>query len=197
MLNLNETIVSADEALKKLMDGNKRFANFERRAPILNPEERKALIDRQCPCAVVITCSDSRVCPEIIFDCGLGEIFVVRVASGALGNNLLGSIEYAVLALGVELVVMMGHDNCGVVKAIINEKTALSENIDKLCGHVSRHLTKEQKANLGTCEAAKHIVREDVKLLSEIPELKVKIAEKKLKIVGAHYNFYTNEVELL
>lgn len=197
MLNTEQYKLNAEQALKKLMDGNKRFVNFERQTPILSAEERKKLIHKQSPYAIVITCSDSRVSPEIICDCGLGEIFVIRVAAGALSENMLGSIEYAVLALGVELILMLGHDNCGVMEAILHDQADMSEDIKKLCAHVSRHFTEEQKSTLSSSEGVRYVTEQDVKLLESIPVLKEKIKQGKLQVVGAHYNFHTNEIELL
>lgn len=186
-----------DEALKKLLDGNKRFVNGEKPQARTCHKHRKNIIDKQEPFAVVITCSDSRVCPEIIMDCGLGDIFVVRVAAGALNPDLLGTIEYAILALNVKLILMLGHDNCGVMECILRDKADLSEDIKKLCNHVSRNFSEEDKKNLSASEGVKVATLEDVKILKKIPVLKKKIKENELKILPAHYNFYTNEIELL
>lgn len=190
-------MLKPDEALKKLLEGNRRFVNSEIPQARTCPTHRKNIIDRQEPFAVVITCSDSRVCPEIIMDCGLGDIFVVRVAAGALNPDLLGTIEYAILALNVKLILMLGHDNCGVMECILRDKADLSYDVKKLCDHVSRNFSKEDKKALSASEGAKVATLEDVKLLKKIPVLKQKIKEKELKVIPAHYNFYTNEIELL
>jgi carbonic anhydrase len=190
-------MLKPDEALKKLLEGNRRFVNGEMPQARTCPTHRKNIIDKQEPFAVVITCSDSRVCPEIIMDCGLGDIFVVRVAAGALNPDLLGTIEYAILALNVKLILMLGHDNCGVMECILRDKADLSDDVKKLCDHVSRNFSKEDKKALSASEGAKVATLEDVKLLKKIPVLKQKIKEKELKVIPAHYNFYTNEIELL
>lgn len=190
-------MLNSKQAMQKLMDGNKRFVNFEMQPKSFDTDLRKDLINRQTPYAVVITCSDSRVCPEIIFDCGLGEIFVIRVAAGALNPDLLGSIEYAVLALNVQLIVMLGHDNCGVMECILRDKADLSEDIKKLCDHVSRNFNEEDKKTLTASEGVKIATLHDVALLREIPALKNKMSKNELEIVPAHYNFYNNEVEIL
>lgn len=190
-------MLKPDESLKKLIDGNKRFINGETSQARTCPEHRKNIIDKQEPFAVVITCSDSRVCPEIIMDCGLGDIFVVRVAAGALNPDLLGTIEYAILALNVKLILMLGHDNCGVMECILRDKADLSSDIKKLCDHVSRNFSEQEKQSLSASEGVKIATLEDVKLLKNIPVLKEKIKENELKILPAHYNFYTNEIELL
>lgn len=190
-------MLNSKEALNRLMEGNKRFVNFEVLPKCQDVSRRKELINKQEPHAVVITCSDSRVCPEIIFDCGLGEIFVIRVAAGALNSDLLGSIEYAILALNVKLIVMLGHDNCGVMEAILHDKADLSEDVKKLCDHVSRNFTEEDKLTLSASDGVKVATLNDVKLLKEIPVLAQKMSKGELEIVPAHYNFYTNEVEIL
>lgn len=190
-------MLNSKQAMQRLMDGNKRFVNFDMLPKSSDAGLRKDLINRQTPYAVVITCSDSRVCPEIIFDCGLGEIFVIRVAAGALNPDLLGSIEYAVLALNVQLIVMLGHDNCGVMECILRDKADLSEDIKKLCDHVSRNFTEEEKKTLTASEGVKIATLEDVKILRDIPVLKQKMAKNELEIIPAHYNFYTNEVEII
>ena len=190
-------MLNSKDSLKVLMDGNKRFVNFEMNPKSLDPEYRKSIINKQNPYAVVITCSDSRVSPELIFDCGLGEIFVIRVAAGALNSDLLGSIEYAILALNVQLIVMLGHDNCGVMEAILHDKADLSEDVQRLCDHVSRNFTEEDKKCLSASEGVKVATLNDVKLLKEIPVLQDKMARNELEIIPAHYNFYTNEVEIL
>lgn len=190
-------MLNSKEAMQRLMDGNKRFVNFEMLPKSTDAAQRKNLINRQTPYAVVITCSDSRVCPEIIFDCELGEIFVIRVAAGALNPDLLGSIEYAVLALNVQLIVMLGHDNCGVMECILRDKADLSDDIKKLCDHVSRNFTDEEKNTLTASEGVKIATLEDVKLLRDIPVLNKKMTDGELEIIPAHYNFYTNEVEIL
>jgi len=190
-------MLNSKDALKRLMNGNKRFINSEVEKKSVDTEFLKGLINKQEPYAVVITCSDSRVCPEIIFDCGLGEIFVIRVAAGALNHDLLGSIEYAVLALNAQLILMLGHDNCGVMECILRDKADLSEDIQRLCDHVSRNFTDEDKKHLSASDGVKIATLNDVELLKNIPVLRQKMEKNELEIIPAHYNFYTNEVEIL
>ena len=111
--------VSPDEASRRLVFGNRRFVNGETQHPHQTAEDRLALAKGQKPFAVVVACSDSRVCPEIVFDQGLGDLFVVRVAGNTVGNLELGSIEYAVEHLGAKLVIIVGHEKCGAVGAAI------------------------------------------------------------------------------
>lgn len=111
--------VSAEEAFKKLANGNKRYLTGKLRLDGHGHKERKKLVEGQSPYAIVLSCSDSRVPPELVFDQGLGEIFVIRSAGQALDSSTIASIEYAVSHLGSNLIVVMGHESCGAVKAAL------------------------------------------------------------------------------
>ena len=113
-------VVSADQAVKLLAAGNDRFTQGKTAAAALGPERRLELAGGQHPFAVVVTCSDSRVPPELIFNQGLGDIFVIRVAGNVLSAIELGSVEYAVEHLNTKLVVVLGHEKCGAVKATVD-----------------------------------------------------------------------------
>ena len=127
-------------ALARLEAGNKRFLK-SKELKRCNKKRRQDYIVGQDPWAIILTCADSRLSPELIFDVGLGELFVARVA-GNVGNDCsIASIEYAVVpkssgGLGVKLVVVLGHENCGAVKAALNQK-ALSYNLNILLGHLA------------------------------------------------------------
>ena len=115
--NLGENIIqSAKVELEKLLKGNRNFVNGTPTMKNMSPETLKKYAFHQEPYACVLTCSDSRVVPEIIFDCGIGEIFVVRVAGMTTGPNVVESVEYAVKKLHVPLLILLGHDDCGVMK---------------------------------------------------------------------------------
>ena len=109
--------VSASQSLSWLKNGNTRYTHHKLRADGQSKEDVTRLSTGQRPHAIVLSCSDSRVPPEILFDQKLGEIFVVRTAGEALGDNAIGSIEYAIEHLGSKLIVVMGHTSCGAVKA--------------------------------------------------------------------------------
>ncbi|MGC7096292.1 carbonic anhydrase [Amycolatopsis lurida] len=112
-----ENALTPDEALARLLDGNLRFVRGEREHPHQDADYRAAIAPAQHPFAVLFGCSDSRLAAEIIFDRGLGDLFVVRTAGHVLGSEVLGSIEYAVEVLGAPLVAVLGHDSCGAVAA--------------------------------------------------------------------------------
>ena len=132
------TLISADDALHALLDGNARFVRGQPSSPRRSPEEFRVLAEAQYPEAVIVTCADSRVAPEILFDVGVGDIFVVRVAGNVVngaGVTVKGSIEYAVAELNVPLIMVLGHTGCGAVKAAmkhIDAKDSLPGAIDGL-----------------------------------------------------------------
>lgn len=109
----------ARQALQKLIAGNARFTKGKAIHPNQSLRRVEAVAGQQTPYAVVLTCADSRVSPELLFDAGIGDLFVLRVAGNIVDETLLGSVEYAVEHLGTPLVVVLGHENCGAVKAAI------------------------------------------------------------------------------
>ena len=110
---------ASDEALKRLISGNKRFTTATMSHPDQTVERRTDLAQSQSPFAIIVSCSDSRVGPEIIFDQGIGDLFVIRTAGEVVTDVALGSIEYAVAHLGVPLIMVLGHERCGAVKATV------------------------------------------------------------------------------
>jgi len=190
--------ISAEEALRLLMEGNSRYVSGNITQNGQNMVQRRIeLISGQDPYAVVLGCSDSRIPPEIIFDQGLGDIFVVRTAGQVLDNASLGSIEYAVEHLQVPLVVVLGHDGCGAVNATLEGGEApchmkcLVESIQpavdeaRITGNESELLDNSIDNNI------KNIERE-LKNASSILSERVKNGE--LAIVAARYNMETGVV---
>ncbi len=146
--------VSPDEALKSLMDGNQRYVeNQMTGTKLCDLTTRTSLAKSQHPYAIILTCSDSRVPPEIIFDKGLGEIFVIRVAGNVPDPVVLGSIEYAAEHLGSPLVMVLGHERCGAVKATVDSKgkSTGSKNIDAIVKAVAPSVKSAAK----DCQACK------------------------------------------
>lgn len=111
------TNLSATEALQKLQEGNQRYVNGCSEHPHQDSTRRESLVGGQHPFAVILACADSRVSPEVIFDVGLGDIFVIRVAGNIVDESVKGSIEYACLHLGVNCILVLGHQSCGAVAA--------------------------------------------------------------------------------
>ena len=146
--------VSPEEALKNLMDGNQRYVeNQMTGTKLCDLTTRSSLAKSQHPYAIILTCSDSRVPPEIIFDKGLGEIFVIRVAGNVPDPVVLGSIEYAAEHLGSPLVMVLGHERCGAVKATVDSKgkSSGSKNIDAIVKAVAPSVKTAAK----DCQACK------------------------------------------
>jgi carbonic anhydrase len=112
--------ITGKSALEKLMEGNKRYIAQRSTHPNQTIDRRKAILDGQNPFAIILGCSDSRVPPEIIFDQGLGDLFVIRVAGNVLDSKVIASVEYAVEHLGVSLLMVLGHSKCGAVSATID-----------------------------------------------------------------------------
>lgn len=195
--------VSPKEAHDRLTQGNARFVDGKPKHPRQDAATRKHLTGGQQPFATVLSCSDSRVPPELVFDQGVGDIFVVRVAGNIGGDDDLGSIEYAVEHLNTSLVVVMGHEKCGAVTAALAPDSVqkLEANaIQKMLAHVvpslaqiDRSLPQADQVHLGV-EAN---VRASVQHLQNTPEFKEKIASGKLGVVGAVYDLETGKVRFL
>lgn len=137
--------VTAETALRYLVNGNKRFTNKQLRNDGVSASDIKKLSSGQKPHAIVLSCSDSRVPPEVLFDQKLGEIFVIRTAGQAIDSSVLASIEYAVSHLGTNLIVVMGHESCGAVKAALstlNGGDAGSPSLNKLVGDIHPRLKR-------------------------------------------------------
>ena len=190
--------------LKKLLDGNKRFAECKSIHPNLAAEQRSALVDEQKPFAAIVACSDSRVPVEIIFDVGIGDLFVIRTAGHVLSKETLGSLEYAVAKLNVNFIMILGHDNCGAVNSAIKThnihlENKLSDNMQTLLGHIYPVLDELKKKGELCPECA---IRENIKyqvndLLKRDSYLAKKHNEGEILVVGAKYNLSTGLIEIV
>lgn len=184
-----------DRALKKLIEGNQRFSKGDSLQLEDTIKRRKETISNQEPFAAILGCSDSRVAPEIIFDQGIGDLFIVRVAGNVVGPVELDSIEYSAVYLHSSIIVVLGHQNCGAVKAILQGKRKDIEAVAELIDPAIEK-TKNQKG-----DRLENIVKANVKMMVEqlkkSEALSKLIESKKLAIRGGYYNFQTGEVELL
>jgi carbonic anhydrase len=180
-------------AWKALKEGNERFVAGQPEHPSQSVEHRASLAEAQKPTAVVFGCGDSRVAAEIIFDQGLGDIFVVRTAGHVIDSAVLGSIEYAVTVLDVPLIVVLGHDSCGAVKATL---AALDDGV--LPGGYVRDLVERVTPSilLGRREGlsrvdefeARHVVETGAQLLSRSAAIAERVDSGSLAIVGVTYH---------
>lgn len=209
------TSISSDDSLQKLMDGNKRYIeNKLTNAAMSDSATRTSLINSQKPYAIVLSCSDSRVPPEIIFDKGLGELFVVRVAGNIPDPVVLGSIEYAAEHLGSPLVMVLGHERCGAVTATVDSKgrSTGSPNIDAIVKEIEPNLKLAAK-DCDACKGEKKcadtkkdaftecVIDTNAKTVAANLTKKSKILkhladEKKIKIVAAKYDLDDGKVTL-
>ena len=156
--------LSANEAVRRLAEGNQRFVSGASKHPHCNPVRRAELTTGQEPFATIITCADSRVPVELVFDQGLGDVFVIRVAGNIADDAVLGSIEYASLHLGVNLVVVMGHQSCGAVGAAV-DGSATGTHIDTLIDAIRPAV--EQAASQGEDDLLERSVRENATMVAE------------------------------
>lgn len=190
--------VSAEDALARLMSGNARFSSGAMRHGDQSPGRRHEVASGQKPYAVILGCADSRVAPEIIFDEGLGDLFVVRVAGNTIDAAGMGSIEYAVEHLGAKLVIVLGHEKCGAVDAAVKGGEAPG-HIGTLI-HALRPAMKVGKLQTG--DAVENVVRANAQLtrdhLRHARPILRKLAESgDVRILAAKYHLETGQVEIL
>jgi carbonic anhydrase len=197
--------MSAAEALHRLLDGNARFVKGQPASPRRSPEDFRSLAEAQYPEAVIVSCSDSRVALEILFDVGVGDIFVVRVAGNVLsgaGVTIKGSIEYAVAELNVPLIMVLGHGGCGAVKAAmkhIDAKDSLPGAINGLVELIKPAVAQTKGAPGDPLDNA---IRKNVEIgvahLEQLqPIVAPRVKDGKVKVVGAVYDLRTGAVTLL
>jgi carbonic anhydrase len=187
------------EAEKILIEGNKRFVCGNLAFKNLSLDIRSELYNGQHPLAVVLTCSDSRVPPELIFDQGLGDVFVIRNAGNVVSSIELGTIEYALQILNVPLVVVLGHENCGAVKAAVDDGRGDS-NIQSIIDNIipsikkvklhNKNASNEKIASLVEDEN----IKESAKKLLTSPIIKNLVDKNEVKLLTAKYHLKTGEV---
>jgi carbonic anhydrase len=197
--------MNADQALHELLDGNQRFTSGKRMTPRGRPEDFLALTHGQFPEAVVVSCSDSRVSPEILFDVGVGDIFVVRVAGNVIGGagvSVKGSIEYAVAELNVPLILVLGHSGCGAVKSAIkhiDDRDALPGAISGLVELIKPAVAMSKGMPGDPIENA---VRKNIEIGVERleglePIVAPRVKDRKVKVVGGVYDLRNGTVTLI
>jgi len=191
--------VAPAEALSKLKEGNGRYTGGSLQHPGQTTDRRTELANVQHPFAVIVSCSDSRVPPEIVFDQGLGELFIVRVAGNVMNDEGLGSIEYAVDHLGSRLILVLGHQRCGAVdaaKQTIAAKGKAPGHIQSLVTAIKPAVEATAKDDLDTTIKAnvKNVVQA---LRTSTPILKAEVDSGKIQVVGGYYSLDTGAVTFL
>jgi len=180
------------EIIERLEAGNARFVADEVESPRRDRERRKDLTQGQAPAAIVLSCADSRVAPELVFDVGLGELFVVRVAGNIANTSTVASIEYAVAHLGASLIVVMGHESCGAVAAAIAGGDG-GYNLNHLLTHITPALAASGD------DAVDAVVKKNAELTAAELAARSKIigsavAEGRLSVVPAFYEIGSGKV---
>jgi carbonic anhydrase len=194
----NSSPVTAWKALK---EGNDRFVAGKPEHPSQGIEHRASLAGEQRPTAVVFGCADSRVAAEIIFDQGLGDMFVVRTAGHVIDSAVLGSIEYAVTILNVPLVVVLGHDSCGAVKATLSaldDGQVPSGFVRDVVERVTPSILLGRRDGLTRVDEfeARHVTETAAQLMARSSAIADRIAEGSLAIVGVTYHLADGKVTL-
>ena len=195
----DQPAVAAPEAISKLKEGNGRYVSGNLQHPGQTTERRTELAKTQHPFAVILSCSDSRVPPEIVFDQGLGDLFIVRVAGNVINDEGLGSIEYAIDHLGSRLILVLGHQSCGAVQAAketIAAKGKAPGHIESLVTAIKPAVEATAKDDLETTIKAnvKHVVHA---LRSSAPILKAKVDSGDVQVIGGYYSLDTGAVTFL
>jgi carbonic anhydrase len=199
LLTANNFAQTEVELLKqKLVDGNKRFAASQVTHPNSSAARREEIAKGQHPFAIIVSCSDSRVPPEILFDQGLGDLFVIRAAGNVVDDFGIASIEYAVEHLGVKLVVVLGHERCGAVSAAV-QGGELPGHLPKLIEAITPavNTAKKMKGDL-VANSINQNVHDVVELLKNSkPILNEVIHKHELEIAGAFYDLDDGTVKFL
>lgn len=188
--------MTIQEVLQRLQDGNDRFVSDKLDGKLQNSSRRESLTSGQEPYAIILSCADSRVVPELAFDTGLGELFVVRVAGNVANSSSIASIEYAVAHLGTPVIVVLGHQSCGAVTAAVNGGDN-GYNLNHLLSHITPAISAA-----GSDVDVNTVVKKNAELTAE--ELSTRSAiikgavdSGKLKIVPAYYHLNSGKVEIL
>lgn len=188
--------ISGDKALDRLKAGNKKFVADKLEGKLQDKSRRSDLTGGQNPFAIILSCADSRVVPELAFDTGLGELFVLRVAGNVANTSTIASIEYAVAHLGTNLIVVMGHESCGAVTAAIAGGDN-GYNLNHLLSHITPSIAASRNKDVNA------VVKKNAKMtcgdLVGRSEIIRKATEGKggLKVVPAYYNLGSGKVNFL
>lgn len=190
-----DALLPPDQALQRLIEGNTRYTKDQFVSPDRTQERRSELVSTQTPFAVIVGCSDSRVTPEIIFDQGIGDLFVVRVAGNVVAPVELDSVEYAVGVLGASFVLVLGHENCGAVKAVLNDQT---KDIEALANLIEPAIAKAKDAPGDPLEnAVKANAKSVADYLKSTTLLRKKIQGGTVQVKAGYYNLKSGKVDIL
>ncbi|MEM7009669.1 MAG: carbonic anhydrase [Thermodesulfobacteriota bacterium] len=194
-----------DQALEAIMEGNRRFVDAMKKGPRRSVYTREYVATGQSPFAAILACADSRVAPEIIFDQGIGDLFVVRVAGNIVNPTnygLQGSLEFGVLALGARLIMVLGHSECGAVAGSIEalkKGTQFPGSINDIVQTIKPavDIAKGEKGNLLHNSTVENVQLGVDKLNNSDPVISDLVKKGEVKVVGGNYDLKTGEVKLI
>ena len=187
------TIITADKSLEWLKEGNERFLTARAKGPGRIGSRHQELIEGQNPFAIIHSCSDSRVPPEIVFDTRLGDLFVMRVAGNVANTASIASIEYAVANLGTKLVVVVAHENCGAVAAAVKGGDA-GKNLNQLLGYIQPAIGDDEDLS---AVARRHATISAQRLVDQSDILSQAVDNDGVVIITAYFHFTTGMVEFV
>ncbi len=193
----------AADALRRLREGNDRFLTGEARAGRSTKEVLAPLVHAQHPYATILCCSDSRVPPELVFDAGFGDLFVVRVAGNVLSAEVAGSLQYAGAHLGTPLFLVLGHEGCGAVHAALDtmllgtrQRSRIQVLVDGILPGL-RDLDLQLDPSALLAAAVEANVRWTIRQIAQTPEATAGLAEGRMALVGALYELQSGRVRFL
>ncbi len=184
------TAMTPQEALSQLMDGNQRYASGNMTHPDRNKEARQATVNLQTPFAAILSCSDSRVPLEIVFDSGIGDIFAVRNAGNVTSEIERDSLEFAVQVLGAPLIMVLGHQNCGAVNAVM---TGQADAMPAVAAAIAPGIVGDTDLTKAVKDNVMHVMQQ----LNQNPIVSKQVSDGKVMVVGGYYDLLTGKVELL
>jgi carbonic anhydrase len=194
---------TADQALARLIAGNERFVRGKARFQTVKKEVLASLAKQQRPYATIVGCSDSRVAPELLFDAGFGELFIVRVAGNVISPEVTGTLQYAAVHLKTPLFVVLGHEGCGAVQAALatmfhgtREKKRIRVLLNSIIPGL-RNIRQRGRAAARLEAAVEANVHWSIRQLHATPEVRARRAEGIMKLVGAVFELTTGRVRFI
>ncbi len=188
--------MTIQESLNRLIEGNSRFVSGLLIGQKQMGSKREALIKEQTPFAIILSCSDSRVVPEFIFDAGIGELFVIRIAGNIANRSSIASIEFAVSQLGVELIIVMGHQNCSAVTVAVQRKV-FDDNLAHLISHMAV-VAKELNEGYDINKIIRSHAKNTVNVLFKSSKILKNASDKNIiKVIPAYYHLDTCKVDFI
>ena len=188
--------MTKEEIIRRLKSGNLNFINNKLSGKNQDSKRRLSQVQGQSPMAVIISCADSRVVPELIFDTGIGELFVIRVAGNIANISTIASAEYAVAHLDTKVIIVLSHESCGAVNAAVGKNTE-SDNLIHLLKHISPAIKQAEEGD-SVNDISKINAVQTAKDLSNNSEIiNSAVSEKGLEIIPAYYKLESGEVEFI